>query len=194
MGANAPILYHSPLNMLHQAAYKQENAWERPYSPHKRFGNWGQSTKALVRRWLKISIVIPLTPLIIYVSQRTGLNTYLAFSITKFPSFADVLSTSYKRLSLLRWIGAVHQRTVPYMLSTGLSTHPLHLNNETPCNLTYCLLPTQKDYHSLNRWIAAVHQRKAFEGLKYLVLIRVSPTREQELELFSCINDKYCRS
>ena len=137
MGANAPILYHSPLNMLHQAAYKQENAWERPYSPHKLFGNWGQSTKALVRRWLKISIVIPLTPLIIYVSQRTGLNTYLAFSITKFPSFADVLSTSYKRLSLLRWIGAVHQRTVSYMLSTGLSTHPLHLNNETPCNLTY---------------------------------------------------------
>ena len=53
----------------------------------------------------------------------------------------------------------------------------LYLNNETP----------------LNRWIAAVHQRTAFKGLKYLVLIRVSPSRDKELELFSCIKDKYCR-
>ena len=61
------------------------------------------------------------------------------------------------------------------MLSTGLSTYPAF--NETP----------------LNRWIAAVHQRTTFKGLKYLVLIRVSRSRDQELELFSCINDKYCR-
>ena len=107
---------------------------------------------------------------------RTGMNTYLAFWRTKFPSFADVLPTSYERLSLLRWIGAVYQRTVCYVWVTGL-VHTLHLNNETP----------------LNRWIAAVHQRTAFKGLKYLVLIRVSRSRDQELELFSCINDKYCR-
>ena len=61
------------------------------------------------------------------------------------------------------------------MLSTGLSTYPAF--SETP----------------LNRWIAAVHQRTTFKGLKYLVLIRVSRSRDQELELFSCINDKYCR-
>ena len=68
-----------------------------------------------------------------------------AFWITKFPSFADVLPTFYERLSLVRWIGAVHQRT-------------------------------------------------PFKGLKYLVLIRAwSRSRDQELELFSCINNKYCR-
>ena len=87
-----------------------------------------------------------------------------AFWITKFPSFADVLPTFYERLSLLRWIGGVHQRTVCYVWVPGL-VRTLHLNNETP----------------LNRWIAAVHQRTAFKGLKYLVLIRVSRSRDQEL-------------
>ena len=67
-----------------------------------------------------------------------------AFWITKFPSFADVLPTFYERLSLLRWIGVVHQRTVCYVWVPGL-VRTLHLNNETP----------------LNRWIAAVHQRTA---------------------------------
>ena len=87
--------------------------------------------------------------------------------------------------------------------------------------LTYYPLPT-KDYHSFDElgrfikgryveyrveyvpciWITKLlksmncggSSKDSFQGFKIpSVLIRVSPSRDQELQLFSCINDKYCR-
>ena len=87
--------------------------------------------------------------------------------------------------------------------------------------LTYYPLPA-KDYHSFDElgrfikgryveyrveyvpsiWITKLlksmncggSSKDSFQGFKIpSVLIRVSPSRDQELQLFSCINDKYCR-